>query len=594
MEHQDLVAVLRASCEKHADQVALRVKRDGAWRETTYRELWERSGRIAAHFLARGLQPGDRVGIFAGNSPEWTLVDVACLRAGLVSVPLYPTSTTEQAGHLLTDSGARLVVVGDTATMRRALRALPTCPAVEGLLLVQGEPPEDPRVVRLQVAETTPTPAELAAELDRRSAAVRPDDLVTLIYTSGTTGRPRGVMLTHRNLVHQLAAIDARFELPRGSRNMSFLPLSHAYERAWTYVVLHRGLSNSCVTDPRSVGDAMLDIRPTSFVSVPRLYEKVYATAYARADTDRARRLLHWALDVGTQVQRRRARGERVPAPLALQHAVADGMILRKVRQAVGGRKHVMAAGGAALRREVEEFFFAAGLVVYQGYGLTEAAPMISCNCPEALRFGTVGTPVPGCQVRIAAETGEILVRGDNVMAGYWNDPEGTAAAIDDGWLHTGDIGHIDKDGFLVVTDRLKDLIVTGQGKNIAPAPIEAAITAHPLVESAVVVGEGRKYLTALVQPAFDNLEAHARRAGWSFGSREHLVTLPDVHRLYTGIVHALGRERAHHERVQKLVVLDRELTMENGEITPTLKVRRGPVEHRFRDEIEAMYSEDA
>lgn len=593
MDHQDLVAALEASCRTHADLVALRVKRDGVWRETTYRDLWERSGRIAAALLARGLRPGDRVGIFAGNSPEWTLVDVACLRAGVVSVPLYPTSTAAQARHLLANSGVRLLVVGDPATLRRLLPVLPSCPDIGDLILIHGEPPPDRPVHRLADVEAAPPDPEVLAELDRRAGAVHPDDLVTLIYTSGTTGTPRGVMLTHRNLVHQLRAIDSRFDLPRGTRNMSFLPLSHAYERTWTYVVLHRGLSNSSVTDPRSVAQALLDIRPTSFVAVPRLYEKVVAAAHTQAANDHAKRLLQWALHVGTQVQRRRIRGERIPAGLALQHALADAAVLRRIRHAVGGPKHVMAAGGAALRREVEEFFFAAGLVIYQGYGLTESAPMVSCNCPQAVRFGTVGTPVPGCEVRIAPTTGEILVRGDNVMVGYWEDPAATAAALDGGWLHTGDIGHLDADGYLVVTDRLKDLIVTGQGKNIAPGPIEAAIMADPLVESALVIGEGRRYLTALIQPEFDTLEAHARRAGWPFRTREDLVGLPEVQDLYAGLVHALGLDRAHHERIQKIVVLDRELTMERGEITPTLKVRRARVEHAFRDEIESMYAAD-
>ncbi|MDO5629523.1 MAG: long-chain fatty acid--CoA ligase [Mobilicoccus sp.] len=602
MSHSNLLSWLNEAMVTHADLVALAVRRGDDVQRTTYTDLDERSSALALGLLDLGLSAGDRVGILAPNSPEWTLVDLACLKAGLVSVPLYTTSTPGQIAHVLGDSGARLVVAGTADLLDRAAQAVrQESMDVQLLLADRGVWGAD-----AASADTAPVGSphrrisELIDTMDDAgrgrlaslAQAVDPGDPVTIIYTSGTTGRPKGVVVTHEAYCHQLAAIDALFNLPRGARNMSFLPLSHAYERAWTYVVLASGLENCSVENPKTVAEAMLDIRPDTFVSVPRLYEKVYAGAHARAGDGAKRRIFDWAFRVGHEVAHRRREGLPVPAALAARHAVADRVVLRNVRVAVGGPKHVMASGGAPLRREVEEFFLAAGLTVYQGYGLTEGGPLVSCNAPGATRFGTVGRPVPGTQVRIAAETGEICFRGPNVTPGYHGAPEATAEVIDEeGWFHTGDVGHLDGEGYLVITDRIKDLIVTMQGKNIAPGPMESALNADPLIETAVVVGDGRPFLTALIQPSFEELEARATEEGWPVQDRAALLAHPEVQRTYEEIIERQGADLAPYERIQRFRLLEQELTMDAGELTPTLKVRRRPVERRFADLIEDMYS---
>lgn len=611
MSHRTLTSWIATSLRENADLVALRVRRRGDWVTTTYGELDTVSARLATALLALGLSPGDRVAILAGNSPEWSMVDVACLRAGLVSVPVYTTNTPHQIAHGLRDSGSRVLVCGTPDLLARAQVALTEnddLDAAMPCILLPGDRHADDDGGRADdgtegahvrtladllgtVPDDADTLSRIQADLRARESEVDDDDPVTIVYTSGTTGDPKGVVITQRAYVHQLTAIETLFDMPRGERNMSFLPLSHAYERAWTYVVLGAGMQSCSVTDPKVVASAMLDIQPVSFVSVPRLYEKVYAGAYALAGEGAKRRLFDWGLRVGADYEERRREGRPIPRSLAVRHKLADRLVLHNVRDVVGGPKCVMAAGGAPLRREVEEFFLAAGLPIYQGYGLTETSPLVSCNAPGAVKSGTAGRPVPGTMVRIAAESGEILVRGDNVTPGYFGRPDGTSEVIDaEGWFHTGDIGHIDTHGFLVITDRIKDLIVTMQGKNVAPGPIESALTADPLVEAAVVIGDARPYLTALIQPAFEELRARADDKGWDADTDDDLLALGEVEAYYDELIGRLGRNSARYERIQKFRLLAEPLSMDAGELTPTLKVKRGPVERRYAHLVDDMY----
>ena len=613
--HRHLPGLIEASVAAHAPLPALRIKRDGRWHITTYGELGEQVGRVAAALVARGVRPGDRVAIFATNRPEWTVLDLAILRAGAVTVTVYSTATSEQVAFTLADSGAVAVACGGPSEVERVAAVADRLPDLRDVIVFDGaEAPAGPAVLGaagtpadgraaaapadgraaaapIPFADLTgrvPEAADLA-EITRRLDGLGPESLATIIYTSGTTGEPKGAMLTHGNLLAQLAAIRARFAIPAGERNMSFLPLSHALERGWTLVMLDHGVENVSVADPRTVAEAMVEIQPQLFVSVPRLYEKVFAVAHEQAGEGATRRIFDWALGVGHDVARRRAAGRLVPPHLRAAHAVADRLVLHRIRDAVGGPKTVMASGGAPLRPEVIEFFAAGGLAVYEGYGLTETAPMISCNCPDGLRIGSVGRPIPGCEVRIG-DADEIQAQGPNVFVGYWGRPDLDAEALVDGWFRTGDVGRVDEDGFLYVTDRLKDLIITAQGKNIAPAPLEARLTADPLVESVVVVGDDRKYLVALVQPSFPQLESYAAARGWVAADRAALVALPQVKELYDGKVAAAGAGLAHYEQIQKFRLLPEELTMDAGELTPTLKVRRRLVEERYAGLVEDMY----
>jgi long-chain acyl-CoA synthetase len=609
--------LLDAACATFEDLPALRMKRDGAWWTTSYGDLRTSTRAVAASLAGHGVESGDRVAIFAPNSPEWTIADIAVMTAGAVTVPIYATSVASQVSHILRDSGAVALFVAPEL-LPTFTQVLSQCPQVRLVIVVpstgdghgyagHGHDAEaasrvpdasgGPRVVTLEELEGESagrSPDEVDALLAGRRAQLTRESLCALVYTSGTTGEPKGVMLTHGNLLHQGREITARFELVPGERSMCFLPLSHAYERAWTLViVLAHGLENTYVRNPREVAAELKEIAPQVFVSVPRLYEKVYDVAVAQAGVGRRREIFDWALRVGMAAQSRRFRGEPLPRLLAARYAVADRLVLRKVRDALGGHKRVMAAGGAPLRREVEEFFFAAGEVVYNGYGLTETAPVVSCNAPGALRFGTVGLPLPGCQVRIGSD-GEIHVRGENVMRGYWGRPQDTAAALDDGWFRTGDVGRLDARGYLVITDRIKDIIVTAQGKNIAPQPIEGALAADPLVDVGLVIGDGRPYITAVLQPVFAELERLAKSQGWPgwpYASYEGLVRAAPALAYYATVVDRVNATLPHHEQIKRFRLLAQELTMSDGALTPTLKIRRRIVTERYADLIDEMYA---
>ena len=541
-----------------------------------------------------GVQAGDRVGIFAPNCPEWTIADLAVLSVGAVTVPLYATITAKQAEYVVNDARISLLFVGDQQQYDKVVGTMASTPtlrhvvAFDRFTVLAEAAAEHFADLLARGADSTSDP-----EVDARLTAGRRDDLATLIYTSGTTGAPKGAALTQANFLHQFEALDERFNVGPGDVSLCFLPLSHVYERAWTFYVLNSGAENCYLTDPKVVVEAMAEVRPTVMVSVPRLYEKIYATVIDRVERGSAAKakLFHWAVGVGGRYQRRAFAGEPVAPLLRAQHAVADRLVLSKVRDVVGGDKKVLAAGGAPLLKDIEEFFFAAGLLICQGYGLTETTAMLTCNYPRAFRFGSVGTAVLGTELRIAA-SGEIQVRGGNVMTGYFGKPEETAAAFEDGWFKTGDVGRIDADGFVYVTDRIKDLIITSQGKNVAPQPLEALLSSDPYIEQVVIVGDRRKYLSALIEPAFPILERYAAEADIAYDSRADLVALPEIRALYDSRLIELSRELASFERVKRFTLMPNEFTQESGELTPTMKLKRRVVEQKFAAEIDAMYDD--
>ena len=587
MDPSSVAVTFEASVAAHAQRPATRVRTGDGWTTRSYAELGADVRRLAARLLDLGLQRGDRVALFAPNLPEWSLTDLACLSAGLVVVPLYPTSTSDQVRHIIDDSGCRAVFIGGEAEWTRLGPLLTELPTVRRV--ISFTPLADAAVVTL-AAELTAAPSDQGA-VDAAVAQASGDDLATIIYTSGTTGLPKGVALTHRGFTHQLAVLRAQLPITPEDSSLSFLPLSHALERAWTFVVLASGCLNTYVPDPRTVAEQLVLARPTMLVSVPRLYEKVVSTAREKvADSAVKRRLMAWALDVGARRHRAVDAGEQPPLLLRARFRVADALVLSSVRDALGGDKSVLACGGAPLRQEIEEFFFACGLLVLQGYGLTEASPLVSFPSPHAHRFGTVGRVIDGAEVRLT-EAGEICYRGPNLMIGYWRQPEETAAVLVDGWLHTGDVGHVDADGYLRITDRIKDLIVTSNGKNIAPGPIEGLLAADPLLEHTLVLGDNRPYLTLLVSPSPPALEEIGRQLQLTWERRDELLSHPDVLREIQARVAALTSKLANYEQIRDLRMLVEEFTQENGLLTPTLKIKRREVERRFAHLIDEMYA---
>ena len=561
------------------------------------KELFERIRDVSLGLTSLGMAVGDRVAIIAESRPEWLIADLGVLAAGAVTVPIYPTLSAAQARYILQDSGARIAIVSTKAQLDKVQEVRHELPALEA-------------VVAMDSAAAGMTPSLLAlSEVEQRgharmtagwgsgrefreaARAVGPDALATIIYTSGTTGEPKGVMLTHHNLVSNLRAAAEVLDVSHEDVALSFLPLSHAFERIVAYVYLFCGVTMVFAESFDTIGRDIGTVRPTIVTGVPRVYEKMQARIMEKGQAAPPVKaaLFRWAIGAGRARASAVLRG-RTPGPLvALQAAIADRLVFSKIRAGVGGRLRYLVSGSAPLSTDVAEFFHGVGLPIVEGYGLTETAPVLTVNPPHAPRVGTVGRAIPGIELRIA-DDGEILARGPNVMTGYYNKPDATSAALEDGWFHTGDIGAIDADGYLAITDRKKDLLVTSGGKKIAPQPIEAILKRSPLVSEAVVLGDRRKYAAALIVPAFAALERRLADLGRPPGERAELVTRPDVVALYQEIVDALNRELSQFERIKRIALLPAEFSMEAGELTPTLKVKRKVVEEKWRDVIEGLY----
>jgi len=550
-----------------------------------------------------GLHPGDRVAIMSETRQEWIVADLGIVTARLVTVPIYPTLSGQQARFILQDSGARGVFVSDVSQAEKILAVRHLLPALEFIVVFTDEmPPAAVRgshtVLRLEgVIERGRALGGDTAAVSRYETgidAVAPDDLLTIIYTSGTTGEPKGVMLTHDNVLSNIAAVIPVLELDNRDVALSYLPLSHVFERMVTYLYLYVGLTVCHAESMDTLARDLQLVRPTVMTGVPRVYEKLHARIHEAVAAGPAfrRRLFDWAVRVGTDASAARIEG-RAPSPLLkMQEAVADGLVASKIRERVGGRLRLAVSGSAPLPAHIARFFHAVGVPVIEGYGLTETSPVISVNPRERPRFGTVGCVIDGVDVAIG-EDGEILTRGPHVMKGYWNRPDETAAVLGpDGWFHTGDIGTLGDDGYLTITDRKKELLVTSGGKKIAPAPIEALLKRHPLVAEAMIVGEARKFPAVLIVPNFPALEQRLKVLGLAAGTREQLVVRDDVVSLFNEVVEPLNRDLAQFERLKKVALLPTEFSIATGELTPTLKLRRRVVLERWQAVVDRLYEQ--
>ncbi len=576
-----------------ANPVAMRHRPGDTWVPISYRVLHERVRSASMGLLDLGVAAGDRVAILSENRPEWAVIDYACLTARAVDVPIYPTLVPHQIGYLLNDSGAKAVCVSTQAQLDKILEIRADLPALRWIIGFDADLTGDD-VIPIEVLEARGrTAASRHPDWRANALAGRPDDLATIIYTSGTTGEPKGVMLTHGNIASNVRAGCAVLPISTRDECLSFLPLSHIFERmVGHYSMLEMGVVINYARGIDTVPQDLMTVQPTVVAAVPRLYEKMYARALETAVHRSAlsRRVFLWAKRVGDQWTSRRLGGESIPLSLSLSHRIADRLVYSKLRAALGGRLRYFISGGAPLNADIARFFYAAQIPILEGYGLTETSPVISVNTLDAIRLGTVGHVVPSVEVRIA-EDGEILVRGPNVMRGYFNKPEATAEAIDpEGWFHTGDIGEFDDDGYLKITDRKKDLIATAGGKKIAPQPIEDLLRQNPFIANAVMLGDKRKFPIMLLAPDFQRLEAWARGQGLSFGSREELVELPQVTTLMEAEAKKHLRDLARYEVPKRFLVIPGEFSIETGELTPKLSVKRKVVEAHYRDQIDAIF----
>lgn len=596
-----LAHMFRATVANHGFRPATRVRQGGQWIIRTYAETGRRVAGLARAFVTPGLltedglQRGDRISLFAGNCPEWIEADLAGMTIGVIPVPIYPTSTPDQIVHIVTDAGVRVIITAGPKELDRILEARDQMPGLETVILIN---PADQvgdhdglTVLSLEQVRQAGVSEEIQTVVEERMGQSCPDDVAALIYTSGTTGEPKGVMISHRAALAELQALDAFFDVTPADHSLSFLPLSHALEWGWSMAVIRHGCLNTFVPNPKTISAMLAEVRPTLFVSVPKLYEQVMSVAREKVSDSPAKlKIFEWSIRIGREWWQAEQEGRRPSVSLRARHGVADRLVLKAIRDAIGGPKTVLAAGGAPLRKEVEEFFAACGLLVCQGYGLTEASPLVSFNSPGGYKFGTAGRPLVGSQMTTTEER-EILYRGPNVMKGYWKAPEATAAAIEDGWLHTGDIGHIDEDGFLVITDRLKDIIVTLNGKNISPQPIENSLMKDPLFEHAVLLGDNRPCLTLLVKPSLPQVEELAERLHITSMTGPEMLRSEELAEEIRRRVAEITEKLPHQEQIRDLRVLWDEFTTDNGLLTPTLKVRRREVEKRFTEIVEEMYA---
>jgi long-chain acyl-CoA synthetase len=566
------------------DRVVVMHRRAIQWISISSSEFYQSVVGVARALRERGIGKGDRVAILGENRPEWTIADFACLLIGAVVVPVYTTLTGEQTAYILQDSGARVVFVSSEKHLLK-VQSIQDQTALEQIVIMDAA--ETAHAIPMQRLMHD-GPKERDAQVDSAARATRPDDLATIIYTSGTTGTPKGAMLTHGNMASNIDHSLSGFEVRPGDISISFLPLSHVTARHVDFAMLSRGVTLAYVSFIDQLPQALLEVRPTIFVGVPRVYEKVHGQVDLKAKGFPKRWIYRWALSVG-RTHRAEILADEKPSSLAWK--VCDRLVYSKVRAGMGGRAEIFISGGAPLGRELAEWYADVGIRIDEGYGLTETSPVIAVNSPHAHKLGTVGKPLPNIEVRIA-EDGEILVRGPSVFKSYWNRPQETEAALVSGWFRTGDIGNLDADGFLSITDRKKDLIKTSGGKFIAPQPLENSLKHNPLIAEAVVLGDRRKFPAVLIAPHFPVLEDWARANQVDFPSREQLVKHLKVTALYEGIVADLNRNLARYEQLKKVIVIAEELSAENGALTASMKLRRRVVEERYRARIEEMYAE--
>ncbi len=580
---------------QYSDHPMYMYKLDGVYRKISFQEFRRDVERFALGLASLGVHRGDHASIIAENRPEWIVADMALMNIGAVNCPIYPTLTAKQLEFIYSDASVRCVVVSNQFQLAKVLKARPHVRSVRHII-VMNESTEISDHDVFRFSEILLRGDEYKKEhpnfFEQNIHLVKPSDVATIIYTSGTTGNPKGVMLTHNNLATNSLASSEYIQVTHEDVFLSFLPLCHSFERIAGYTLaMGAGTTVAFAESVDKVAENILEIRPTIMTTVPRLFERIQGKILRSIEScsPREKRIFNWAMGVGRRYSQQRRTG-RISLRLKTKRLLADKLVFKKIRARLGGRIRFFASGGAALSRELGEFFDAVGIPILEGYGLTESSPVIAVNQLDSYKFGTVGKPIPGIEVKIAAD-GEILTRGPHVMAGYWNNREATKEIIDhDGWLHTGDIGSFDAEGFLRITDRKKHLFVSSGGKNIAPQPIENMFLQSKYIDQFVLIGDRRMFLSALIVPDFDAIKEYADSHNIPYKSFEDLTQHSEIHTVIERDISVIQKDLANYERVRKFMLLHKKLTVEDDEITPTLKVKRKEIEERYRHIIEKMY----
>lgn len=590
---QHFVNEILTRIEKYQDKTALKIKTKQGWDRISWTQLGQNIELVATRLIEKGLGVQESVGIWANNVPEWTITDLALQQCRAISVPLYPSSTVSQAEYIINDANVRYIFIGDKAELKIALPLLDRCASLEGLIVMAAGVtlPDDPRVMTYADLIAMPVSAAVNAELQQRIDNADESDLATLIYTSGTTGEPKGVMLDYANIQAALAVNEERVPLDEADVSLAFLPLSHVFERLWTYNVLSWGAENTYLKDPARVQKALTDTQPTVMCAVPRLYEKIHTTMMNKVENAPKTRkaLFNWAIETGKAHFECKQAEKAISPFLALQYKLADKLVFSKLRAVFGGRVKYFPCSGAKLDDEVNLFFQAIGIHLKYGYGMTETVATVSCYA-DKFKLGSIGSVLPDVELKLGAEN-EILIKGPTVMRGYFNKPEETANTFEDGWLKTGDAGAFDDDGHLYITDRLKDLMKTECGKYIAPQMVEGTLGRDRFIEQVAVFADARKYASALIVPAQEAIEEHAKSINLKYESYVELLKHTKIVELLDERVKEMQKELAKFEQVKKFQLMASPFTNEKGELTPTLKLKRKVIQQRYSALIEGMYS---
>ncbi len=569
-------------------------KVNGAWTPVSASEFGRRTRAFGIGLTTLGVDNDDRVAILSENRPEWPMADFATLGIGGITVPIYTTYLAPQVEYILRDCTAKILVVSNEKELAKVMEVRSRCSALAYVVLVEGKVPNADGVLSF---ETVVQRGEEALKLrpgawDERVANVNPESHATIIYTSGTTGEPKGAVLSHGNLVSNVSTASTFFEMGPETVALSFLPLAHVLERMIDYVLFSRAVTISYAESIEKLADNFGEVKAHTFGSVPRVYDKIHARVFQNLENQSPtkQKIFQWALKVGKERLALLEKKRPVPGGLALKYRIADRLVFSKIRARLGGRFRFCLSGGAPLSKEVAEFFWAAGVEVYEGYGLTETSPVLTCNRPGAWKLGSVGKAIAGVTIRIA-EDGEVLAKGPNVMRGYWNKPEETKKVFDaEGWFLTGDVGVVDREGFLTITDRKKELIINAYGKNIAPSPIEDALKHIRYVTNVVLIGDKRKFLSALIVPNFERLEGWASANGVEFKNPTDLIRSPKVRALFRQAIEIVNGDEPSEKRIRDFAFLTTDFSIEGGELTPTLKVKRRVVAEKYKGMIDGLY----
>ena len=596
MSEQSLACMFWNRVEKSAGSPAQKFKQQGTWKTLTWREVGSAVRELAAGLAALGRRPGDAVGLLSTSRAEWVQADFAIFSAGCVTIPIYPTYPPDLIEYIVNDAGVKTLIVEDPTQLAKVLEVDKAMPGLEQIVIMQGYEGREPsprtftwEALRRLGREKADS---LKAELANRVDGIKRDDMATIVYTSGTTGPPKGVVQTHGNHLSALESAAQTTSIAEGDVHLLFLPLAHSFARLESFIGVHRGLCTAFAESIDKLRENLPETQPHFICSVPRVFEKVYAGAMTRAEggSPVKRKIFNWAVAIGKEVSRLKQANRPVPTALALQYKLAEKLVFSKMQAALGGRLRFAVSGGAPLSREIAEFFHAAGILILEGYGLTETCPVLTNNREDAYKFGSVGKPLPGVDVKIAAD-GEILGRGGNIAKGYFKKTEATREVfLEDGWFATGDIGRFDEDGFLFITDRKKDLIVTAGGMNIAPQNIENLLKGDPFISQVMVHGDRRPYPVALITLNPEELAKFAREQGIMAGDPSVLAKHPKVVERVQRTVDHKNSELQSYAKIKKFVILPEDLTQEQGTLTPTLKVKRKVISERHRPVLDALY----